>query len=184
MGADNTYLVFTADHGLAMGKHGLLGKQSLYDHSVRAPFIILGPDISKGKKVTADIYIQDAMATALHLANDSVPKNLFFNTVLPMAKGEISKSTYPEIYGSYVDYQRMIRKDGYKLMVFPKLGKVLLFDLEKDPEEMQNLSTLPEHRTKVTQLFSDLQALQKKMKDPLDLSEVLQKFKQKNNLVQ
>ncbi|MGI9545568.1 MAG: sulfatase-like hydrolase/transferase [Cyclobacteriaceae bacterium] len=53
---DNTYIFFTADHGLATGRHGLLGKQSLFDHSIRVPFMITGPDVPKGKTIDADIY--------------------------------------------------------------------------------------------------------------------------------
>ncbi len=39
---DNTYIVFTADHGLSVGHHGLIGKQNMYDHSIRVPFAIAG----------------------------------------------------------------------------------------------------------------------------------------------
>ena len=57
----NTYIFFTADHGLGVGHHGLLGKQNLYEHSTRVPFIITGPDIPKKKKISAPIYLQDAL---------------------------------------------------------------------------------------------------------------------------
>ena len=132
---DNTYIIFTADHGLAMGRHGLLGKQSLFDHSIRPPMIILGPTIPKNKKTTADVYLQDAMATSLDIAGIKKPKYIEFNSFLDIAKGETSKSKYDAIYGAYLDVQRMIRKDGYKLMVYPKIKKILLFDLKNDPEE-------------------------------------------------
>ena len=41
--SDNTWIFFTADHGLAVGQHGLFGKQNMYDHSVRVPFVVIGP---------------------------------------------------------------------------------------------------------------------------------------------
>jgi arylsulfatase A-like enzyme len=168
---ENTYIIFTADHGLSVGRHGLLGKQSQFDHSIRAPFIIVGPDVPKDKKVEADIYLQDAMATSLDLAGIEKPKYVFFNSVLPLLS-EKKENQYPSIYGSYVDTQRMIRKEGFKLMVYPKLNKVLLFDLQKDPEEMNDISENEQYEEKVDELFQELMKLQKEMKDTLDLSHI------------
>ncbi|MEO1011020.1 MAG: sulfatase-like hydrolase/transferase [Bacteroidota bacterium] len=168
---DNTYVVFTADHGLSVGRHGLLGKQSQFDHSVRAPFIITGPNIPKNAKVGADIYLQDAMATSLDLAGIEKPEYVFFNSILPLIQKE-KPQNYRSIYGSYVDLQRMVRKDGFKLIVYPKLDKVLLFDLKNDPEEIHDISEKPENKEKVKELFLELQRLQREMKDTLDLSRI------------
>ena len=66
--AANTYVFFTADHGLSCGEHGLMGKQNLYDASVRVPFIVAGPGVPAGKKIDAPVYLQDAMPTVLKLA--------------------------------------------------------------------------------------------------------------------
>lgn len=167
---DNTYIVFTADHGLAVGRHGLIGKQSQFDHSVRPPFIIVGPKIPKGQKVNADIYLQDAMATSLELAEIEKPDYVFFNSVLDLATDKRKKSHYDAIYGAYIDVQRMIRKDGFKLIVYPKIKKVLLFDMEKDPEEMNNLAEKSAYEQKVGLLFKDLLKKQQEMRDHLDLS--------------
>lgn len=168
---NNTYIIFTADHGLAMGRHGLLGKQSLFDHSIRPPMIILGPDIPKNKKSDTDVYLQDAMATSLDIAGVEKPTYIDFHSFLDIAKGKETKSKYDAIYGGYLDVQRMIRKDGYKLMVFPKIKKLLLFNLSTDPEEMNDISGLPEQQERVTSLFQDLQQLQKEMDDPLDITD-------------
>ena len=51
--AENTYIFFTADHGLALGHHGLFGKQNLYDHSVRVPFVAVEPGIEANAKLSA-----------------------------------------------------------------------------------------------------------------------------------
>lgn len=167
---DNTYIVFTSDHGLAMGRHGLLGKQSQFDHSLRPPFMITGPDVPKGKKIDADIYLQDIMATSLELAGVEKPEYVFFNSILDLVSGNRTESHYDAIYNGYIDYQRMIRKDGFKLMVYPKIKKVLLFDLENDPEEMNNLADVPEYQDKINRLFEDLLKLQKELNDPLDIT--------------
>lgn len=175
---DNTYIIFTSDHGLAMGRHGLLGKQTQFDHSIRPPFMIVGPDIPQNKKVDADIYLQDAMATSLELAGIEKPDYVFFNSVLDLANGKQTESHYDAIYNGYINYQRMIRKDGHKLIVYPKLNKILLFDMVNDPEEMNDLANQPEFKNKVNTMFKELLALQKQMNDPLDISAVMTK----NNL--
>ncbi|MEO9890938.1 sulfatase-like hydrolase/transferase [Aurantibacter sp.] len=170
---ENTYIIFTADHGLAMGRHGLLGKQTLFDHSIRSPFVIVGPDVPDNKKIDADIYLQDAMATSLELAGIEKPDYVFFNSLLDLVDGSRTTSHYDAIYNGYIDFQRMIRKDGYKLIVYPKIDKVLLFDMENDPEEIIDLATLPEHKERVSLMFNELLELQKEMNDPLDISSVL-----------
>ncbi|WP_369887298.1 sulfatase/phosphatase domain-containing protein [Aquimarina sp. AD10] len=69
----------------------------------------------------------------------------------------------------------MIRKDGYKLIVYPKIDKILLYDMNEDPEEMSDLASNPEFKTKIDELFKELIAIQKQKNDPLDLNEFYQK---------
>ena len=166
----NTYIFFTADHGLSVGAHGLAGKQNLFDISIRVPFMVVGPGIPAHKRIDADIYLQDVMATTLELAGVDHPDSLYFHSVMPLIRGEREKSFYPAIYGAYLNYQRMIRKDGFKLIVYPRVPVVLLYDLKHDPEEMHDLAQLPEYRDKVKELFGELLQLQKELQDTLDLS--------------
>ncbi len=170
---DNTYIFFTADHGLSVGQHGLMGKQNLYDHSIRVPLMLAGPGIPQGQTLDQDVYLQDVMATSLSLAGIAKPPYVAFHSFLDIIH-ENKTSHYDAIYGAYMDYQRMIRKDGYKLIVYPRIRKVLLFDLEKDPKEMTNLADRPGYTQKVKSLFKDLMELQQTMEDPLDLSEIYQ----------
>ena len=169
---ENTYVFFTGDHGLSVGHHGLLGKQNMFDHSMRVPLMILGPDIPKGHKIDTDVYLQDIMPTTLELAKIEKPDYVDFNSLIPLVKGQVSKGHLSKgVYGAFEEKsQRMIRKDGYKLIVYPKINKVLLFDMERDPMEMKDLAVEIEYKNKVKELFSDLMGLQKEMKDPLDLT--------------
>lgn len=167
---DNTYIFFTSDHGLAMGRHGLLGKQSLYEHSVKPPLIIAGPGIPKNHKVDAQVYMQDLMATGLELGGIEKPGYVEFNSLLALAKGQQKESRYSAIYGSYLNVERSIHKGDNKLILYPKIKKVLLFNLKNDPEEMTNLADQPQHKKTVAGLFKDLIALQKSLDDKLDLS--------------
>ncbi len=164
---DNTYIILSSDHGLAMGKHGFMGKQNLYDHSIRPPLVIVGPDIPKQKQVNADVYLQDVMATSLELAGVEKPDYVFFNSFKDLAQGKQEKSHYHQIYGAYLRLQRMIRKDNFKLLVYPKAQKVKLFDLKNDPDEMHDISK--KYPNKVEQLFKDLKHLQIEMNDALEL---------------
>ena len=170
----NTYIFFTGDHGLSVGRHGLLGKQNMFDHSIRVPLLMVGPDIPKKHKIDQEVYLQDIMATSLELANIDQPDDIEFNSLLSTAKGTSQEKIYKNgIYGAYIDYQRMIRKDGFKLIVYPKIKKTVLFDLKNDPLEINDLSTNVSYLKKKTDLFTGLLSLQKKFGDPLDLSSLV-----------
>lgn len=166
---ENTYIIFTADHGLAMGRHGLLGKQTMFDHSMAAPFIITGPNIPKGQRLDQDIYIQDAMATILAIAGVEKPNYVEFNSLLDLIHGN-EELVYEDIYGAYLNNQRMIKKEGFKLTVYPKAKKILLFDMEKDPYEMNDLSDQSEYQDRIKTLFAELQQKQIQFNDALVLN--------------
>ncbi|QDT12082.1 sulfatase-like hydrolase/transferase [Planctomycetes bacterium K23_9] len=166
--ADNTWIFFTADHGLAVGQHGLLGKQNLYDHSVRVPFLVVGPKVQGGKKIDEPIYLQDVMPTSLELAGVEKPDHVEFNSLLPVLAG--GESPYKQIYGAYLQKQRSIRTDQYKLIAYPEAKVLRLYDVQKDPLEMQDLAADQSMEAVKSELFADLQQLQIKMNDKLDLS--------------
>lgn len=168
--ADNTYIFFSADHGLAVGQHGLIGKQNMYDHSLRPPMIIVGPDIPKGKKKEMAVYLQDIMPTTIEYAGGVVPGYVEFNSLKSFIDGRKSESYYPEVYGAYMDLQRMIRVDDYKLIVYPYAGVRRLFNLADDPDEKEDLAALPENSDRIHSMFNRLTQLQFEMGDTLDLS--------------
>ena len=166
--ADNTYIFFTADHGLSVGHHGLIGKQCLFDHSVRVPFMVMGPGIKAGVRNSSPIYLQDVMATSLELAKAQRPKHVQFESLLPMLKHN-KKGGLDAVYGAYVDFQRAVTADGHKLMLFPKIKKALLFDMKSDPEEMNDISNKKGSKKIMKLLFAKLLELQKEAGDTLDL---------------
>ncbi len=169
---NNTYVFFTSDHGLSAGQHGLIGKQSLFDHSIRVPLMVVGPDIPKNKIVNHDVYLQDIMATSLEVAGIEKPPFVEFKSFMNLVNEESENGNYDAIYGCYMDLQRMIRKDGFKLLIYPRVNKIFLFDLHDDPEEMNNLADNKENDGKVKSLFKDLMRLQKEMGDELDLTDM------------
>ena len=168
--ADNTWIFFTADHGLACGQHGLMGKQNLYDHSVRVPFMVVGPNVKANVKNDQPVYLQDVMPTTLELAGVTKPDHVEFNSLIPLLDG--GESPYQEIYGCYLDKQRSIRTDQYKLIVYPNAKALRLYDVLNDPMETTDLIEQASMKPVVQDLFAKLQGLQKSMNDGLDLSEL------------
>lgn len=171
--ADNTYIFFTADHGLACGEHGLLGKQNMYEHSMRPPLIVVGPDIPQGERRSPCVYLQDIMATTLDLARVPRPDFVEFQSLLPYINDPNRKSAYNAIYGCYLaDLQRMVRVGDWKLIVYPKAKVVRLFNLADDPQEMLDLAANPDQKQRISNLFARLLTLQEQMDDSLDLRAV------------
>jgi choline-sulfatase len=165
----NTFICFTADHGLACGEHGLLGKQNLYDASVRVPFIVAGPGIPAGKSMREPIYLQDVMPTSLELAGAKVPDSVQFTSLVPFWKGSASPQPRKAVYGAYRHAQRMIEMEGKKLILYPSAKVARVFDLQKDPAEMNDLFDSEEGKRLARRLFAGLLELQEELSDPLDL---------------
>jgi arylsulfatase A-like enzyme len=167
---DNTYILYSADHGLACGHHGLLGKQNMYDHSMKPPLIVVGPDIPKNERREALVYLQDIMATTLDLADVAKPEYVEFNSLLPLIADAKRASAYDAIYGCYqADLQRMIRIGNMKLIVYPHVKRLRLYDLKADPLELDDLSGNPQYWKTVRRMFTQLVQLQREMDDALDL---------------
>ena len=167
--ADNTYIFFTADHGLACGNHGLMGKQNMYDHSMRAPLLVLGPDIPKDKKLDMNVYLQDIMPSTINLAGMENPEYVEFNSLMPYIEGKQKESAYDNIYGCYRDLQRMIRNDEYKLIAYPEAEKLRLFNVQEDPLEMNDLADQQEQQERIERMFRELEELSVQMGDTLKL---------------
>ncbi len=168
--ADNTYIFFTADNGVAIGNHGLMGKQNMYDHSMRVPLLVVGPDVPKNKKIDADVYLQDIMASTLELAGIEKPEYVEFNSLMPFIRGERVESFYPSIYGAFKTHHRMIRENGIKLIVYPRIKVMRLYDLNSDPYELKDLGGDPNYAETKINLYKKLLKLQEQMDDTLDLA--------------
>jgi len=169
--ARNTYIFFTADHGLAVGHHGLMGKQNLYDHSVRVPLLVAGPDVPEGKRIDAPVYLQDIMPTTLELAGVGTPDHVQFKSLMPLVRGEKTRP-YEAIYGGYLDAQRSVTEGGFKLILYPAIAKARLYNLADDPLEMNDLAGEAAQKPLMKKLFARLLELQQETGDELDLKSV------------
>lgn len=165
---DNTFIVFTSDHGLAVGEHGLLGKQNQYDHSVRVPMIWRGPGIAPGEISDELVYLHQMYGTTCELTGLPLPEHLSLPSLGPVIRGE--RPGLPSVFGGYMDRQRMVRTDQYKLIRYPDADEVQLFDLENDPWEMHDLAEVADHRGKVRELDTMLRDWQPVVGDGLALA--------------
>jgi len=170
--ASNTYVIVTADHGLAVGEHGLMGKQNLYDCSVRIPLLISGPQVTPSRKIDELVYQHSMFATTCELAGVEIPKTVEFPSLAPLVHGEV-RPLHDAVFSYYRDLQRMVRTKKHKLIVYPKAHRVQLFDLEADPWEMHDLSNDPDVANVKAGLIARLKKFQKELDDPLDLGNVI-----------
>jgi choline-sulfatase len=171
--AEDTWIFFTADHGLSVGHHGLVGKQNQYDHSIRVPFVVVGPDVPKGVTDPTPIYLQDVMPTTLELAGARQPEHVFFKSLLSrlgQTKSDASTNPYESIYGSYLTLQRSITHDGWKLIIYPSARVLRLYHVQDDPHEAVDLAAEPEYADKISQLFDRFIVLQRELQDPVDVT--------------
>lgn len=170
--AENTIVVYTADHGLAVGQHGLLGKQNLYDHSVRVPLIVRGPGVPQNLAVDALTHTFDIYPTLCELAGLSVPAGLDA-LALPLHPGDASRET---VHSVYKDVQRMARDDEWKLIRYyqsadgPGSSAIQLFHLPRDPWELDNRADDPAAQGARQRLEAELARWMEAVEDPLLLN--------------
>ena len=167
--ADNTWIFFTADHGLSVGQHGLLGKQNMYEHSLRVPFMVVGPGVPANHRMAAPIYLQDAMATSLALAGAKRPGHVFYQSLLPQIAGKQGDTNYPAILGSYLSKQRAVIRDGWKLILYPEAKVARLYNVALDELEKNDLAGDARTMGRQRRLFAELLTLQSKLGDEVDL---------------
>lgn len=163
----HTIVVFSADQGLAVGSHGLMGKQSLYDHSMKAPLIFSGSGIQAGQS-DALAYLLDIYPTVLDLVGAPKPPGIDGQSFAPLLRGNPGGHRKSLFFG-YRQVQRAIRDDRYKLIVYPQINRAQLFDLRNDPAELQDLSGNPQHRATITAMREGLRQWQAQLNDSLPL---------------
>jgi arylsulfatase A-like enzyme len=165
---ENTLVVFSADQGISIGSHGLLGKQNLYDPAMKAPLVFAGPGIPHGSS-DALVYLFDIYPTVCDLVGADVPSAIDGRSAKPRF-AEPRAPHREELLLSYMTTQRAIRTDRWKLIRYPQVDVTQLFDLQADPDETRDRSRDPDQAQRVTDLLSRVKALQAKFGDSQPLT--------------
>ncbi len=139
---ENTYILYTADHGMAIGRHGLQGKQNLYEHTWRVPFVVKGPGIKPGSRAQGNVYLLDVLATLCDLAGVTPPESnegLSFKPVLEGKQKSIRDALFGVYNGGTKPGMRSVKKGDWKLIKYDVLNgsvrETQLFNLAENPEE-------------------------------------------------
>ena len=184
---DNTYIFYTADHGMAIGRHGLQGKQNLYQHTWRVPLIVKGPGIQTGTRATGNVYLLDVLATLCDLTGVKTPKSNEGISFRPVLEGK-QKTTRDVLYGVYCGGtkpgMRCVKKGDWKLIKYDvmdgKVQQTQLFNLADNPHEyleehgksdpkLRNLASDPAYKKQLAEMESVLLAEMRRLQDPYRL---------------
>jgi len=194
---DNTIIIYTADHGISIGRHGLTGKQNLYQHTWRVPYIVKGPGIKAGTRVEGNIYLLDTLRTLCDLAGVEVPtttEGISFKPVLEGKQEKVRDVLYGIYCGGTKPGMRCVKKGDWKLIKYDVLDGAVretqLFNLAENPNELLqqhhdpavvaltgnrpkpnqvNLAGNPKYADKLKEMEALLLAEQRRLADPYRL---------------
>jgi arylsulfatase A-like enzyme len=164
---NNTIVLFSADHGISVGSHGLLGKQNLYDHGMKVPLIFAGPGIRHGQS-DALVYLLDIPPTLCELAGLTAPQGIDGRSFKPAFDGRSPHRQH--LLLAYRDVQRAYRDERWKLLRYPQVDVNQLFDLQTDPDERHDLSADPAQQSRLREMLAALSERQRELGDNLPLS--------------
>lgn len=165
---ENTLIVFAADNGLGLGSHGLMGKQSLYEESTRVPLIVAGPGIPYGES-DALVYLYDLAPTLLRLSNAPVLPGMDGEDLSPIWRGE-RLAIRETLFTAFHDTQRAVRDGRWKMIRYPRIDHTQLFDLQRDPYELNDLAGQTTYESRVADLMNRLRDWQQRTGDPHPLT--------------
>ena len=166
---DNTIVIFASDTGTAIGSHGLMGMQNLYEHSVGVPLVFSGPGIPEGETSDALVYLFDVFPTICDLAGLEIPVGVDGKTLGPVMRHKAEK-VRDLVFTTYKNVQRAVRDERWKLIRYPQVNETQLFDLKNDPHEINDLAEDPAHSAKVKEMTAHLRKWQRKLGDNVPLS--------------
>jgi arylsulfatase A-like enzyme len=135
-----TFVFFTSDNGFMLGEHGLSGKAVPYEEAVRVPLIVRGPGIPAGSRARGLAANIDLAPTIAEMAQAEPGRDLDGITLVPALSGR--RPPEREIGLEYLSGREAftgVRTDGWMFARFDTGGS-LLYDVENDPFQLQNLA--------------------------------------------
>ena len=186
--SDNTIVIYSSDQGFFIGDHGWYDKRWMYEESLKMPFIIKWPNvITPGSRQQKMIQNIDYAETFLDIAQAAIPDDMQGRSLLPLLKGESVNDWRDSISYHYYEYPSVhmvpkhngIRTERYKLMHFYEFGEWEFYDLENDPEELNNLYGKSEFAELIETHKAKLASLQEYYDDDSELPEMPEAWKLK-----
>ncbi len=157
---ENSIIILAGDNGLALGQHGLFGKQSAYEHSVRVPLIFSGPQIKANKLCSDPCYLLDIFPTICDALAIDKPDGIEGNSLYSQISGEemLKDDIRDTLYFAYAELLRGVKRGGYKLIEYAgEHGKhTQLFNIEDDPFEKNDLAEHEDHKELLDDLRQEL----------------------------
>lgn len=177
---ENTLIVFAGDSGLAVGNHGLLGKQNIYDEDgIHVPFMLAGGVIEqKGVSVEGYSYIHDIFPTICDLVDIPIPSSVRGKSLAPVINGEV-EAIRTSTYHAYRQHQRAYRKGDLKLIEYVRANDynkrsgafvsgsrvTQLFNIKEDPWETTDLSFQPAYRERLAIMRQEMRQVAQELGD-------------------
>jgi arylsulfatase A-like enzyme len=160
---DDTIIIFTSDHGDALGDHGHSQKWNMYQSTVHVPALVAGPGIPAGKRVSDNVALFDFGPTILEWAGVQVPNWMEAASLSPY----FSEAPAPKRNKVFAEHSNdalltgtrmmtMVLEDSMKLVHFVDSAQGQLFDLASDPNEQNNLWDAPEYRQTRDRLINEI----------------------------
>ncbi len=175
---ENTVIIYTSDQGFYMGEHGWFDKRFMYEESFSTPLVMRLPSRFKRKgEIKEMVQNIDFAPTMLAIAGAEIPADIQGVSLLPLLNNEGSPSEWREsLYYHYYEYPGEhavkrhygVRTDRYKLIHFyHDIDAWELYDLQDDPQEMNNLYDNPQYEHIIVDLKAELKRLQEQYDDPI-----------------
>jgi arylsulfatase A-like enzyme len=161
-----------------------MGKQNLYQHTWRVPFIVKGPGIKAGSRVEGNIYLLDVLSTLCDLADVKAPETsegLSFKPVLQGQKQFMRDVVYGAYSGGGKPGMRTVKQGDWKLIRYEStergVNETQLFNLAENPDELlpehgkPNLAKNPKHSEKLKEMQALLLSEMRRLEDPYRFSD-------------
>ena len=175
--AENTVVIYSSDQGWYLGEHGWYDKRWMYEESFRTPLIVRWPGVTKAGSQNSDLVQNlDYAQTFLDICGIQSPQDMQGASIVPLLKGKKPKDWRKSLYYQYYEFpgghsvrrHYGVRTDRYKLIHFYMLDGWELYDLKKDPNELNSLYGQKGYQKITSELKTELTRLRKLYQVPED----------------